>query len=43
LIRTLSGFQGAVLMAERGMTVEADTVVRGLYENNLWLRSTLSN
>jgi hypothetical protein len=37
LMRTLSGFQGAVLLAERGMTLEADTLVRGLYENSLWL------
>ena len=37
LIRTLSGFQASVLLAERGMTGEADTMVRGLYENSLWL------
>jgi hypothetical protein len=37
LIRTLSGFQGAVLLAERGMTLEAESLVRGLYENSLWL------
>lgn len=37
LIRSLSGFQAAVLLAERGMTLEAETLVRGLYENSLWL------
>lgn len=37
LIRTLSGFQALVLLAERGMTLEADAMVRGLYENSLWL------
>ncbi len=37
LIRSLSGFQAVVLLAERGMTVEADTLIRGLYENSLWL------
>lgn len=37
LIRSLSGFQAAVLLAERGMGIEAQTLVRGLYENALWL------
>jgi hypothetical protein len=37
LIRTLSGFQAAVILTERGMAVEALTLVRGLYENALWL------
>jgi len=37
LIRSLSGFQGAVILAERGMAVEALTLVRGLYENALWI------
>jgi hypothetical protein len=37
LIRTLSGYQGAILLAERGMTLEAESLVRGLYENSLWM------
>ncbi|GAA0625309.1 hypothetical protein GCM10009422_22360 [Brevundimonas kwangchunensis] len=37
LIRSLSGFQAVVVLAERGMTLEADTLIRGLYENSLWL------
>lgn len=37
LIRSLSGFQAAVILVERGMTMEAETLVRGLYENSLWL------
>ncbi len=37
LMRALSGFQGAVLLAERGMTAEADTLSRGVYEAGFWL------
>jgi hypothetical protein len=37
LLRTLSGFQAVVILAERGMGVDAQTLVRGLYENGLWL------
>jgi len=37
LLRSLSAFQGAVILAERGMAVEALTLVRGLYENALWI------
>lgn len=37
LIRSLSSFQGAVILTERGMTIEALTLVRGVYENALWL------
>ena len=37
LIRSLSSFQGAVILTERGMGIEALTLVRGLYENALWL------
>src|SRR6185312_5821599 len=33
LVRTLSNFQGSVILAERGMTVEARTIVRSCYEN----------
>ena len=33
LIRTLSNFQGAILLAERGMIVEALTLARSCYEN----------
>jgi tetratricopeptide (TPR) repeat protein len=37
LIRSLSGFQAVVILAERGMAIEAHTLIRGLYENALWL------
>jgi hypothetical protein len=33
LMRTLSNFQGAILMAERGMGVEAGTLARCCFEN----------
>jgi hypothetical protein len=33
LIRTLSNFQGAIILAERGMVVEALTLARCCYEN----------
>jgi Family of unknown function (DUF5677) len=33
LIRTLSNFQGSILMAERGMVIEARTLARCCYEN----------
>ena len=36
-IRTLSGFQGAVALAERGMTQEARTLTRGCFENVFYL------
>ncbi|WP_343699625.1 DUF5677 domain-containing protein [Caulobacter sp.] len=37
LMRSLSGFQGAVLLAERGMAVDAETLARGVLENAFWL------
>jgi len=37
LIRTMSNFQGSVLLAERGMVVEAQTLVRSCYENSFWI------
>ena len=37
LIRALSNFQGAVILAERGMTAEADSLTRGLYETAFWM------
>ncbi len=36
-VRVLSSFQGAILMAERGMTVEARTLVRGCLESTFIL------
>ncbi|HXJ92035.1 MAG TPA: DUF5677 domain-containing protein, partial [Terriglobia bacterium] len=36
-IRTMSNFQGSVLLAERGMVVEAQTLVRSCYENSFWI------
>ena len=37
LIRTMSNFQAAILLIGRGMTVEAQTLVRGCYENAFWM------
>jgi hypothetical protein len=37
LIRSLSAFQGALILVERGMAVEPLTLIRGAYENALWL------
>ena len=37
LIRTMSNFQGAIVLIGRGMTVEAQTLVRGCYENAFWV------
>lgn len=37
LIRSMSSFQAAVILTERGMAIDALTLVRGLYENALWL------
>jgi hypothetical protein len=37
LMRSLSNFQGTVLMAERGMAVEAGTLARCCFENDVFL------
>jgi len=37
LMRTLSNFQGAILMAERGMAAEAGTLARCCFENAFFL------
>jgi hypothetical protein len=37
MIRCLSGFQGAIILAERGMTIEAHCLTRSGYENGFWL------
>jgi Family of unknown function (DUF5677) len=37
LIRTMSNFQGSMLLIERGMVVEANTLIRNCYENGFWL------
>jgi hypothetical protein len=37
LMRTLSNFQGTILMAERGMAVEAGTLARCCFENAFFL------
>jgi hypothetical protein len=42
LLRSLSNFQGAIIMAERGMVVEARTLIRCCYEN-LFCVSVLRN
>jgi hypothetical protein len=42
LMRTLSNFQGSILMAERGMAVEAGTLARCCFENAVFV-GTLRN
>ena len=37
LIRTMSNFQGSLILIERGMEVEALTLVRNRYENGFWI------
>src|SRR5215472_5726056 len=37
LMRTLSNFQGTILMAERGMAAEAGTLARCCFENAVFL------
>jgi len=37
LIRTMSNFQGSIILIERGMEVEALTLVRNCYENGFWI------
>jgi hypothetical protein len=37
LIRSQSGVQAVVILAERGMAIEGEALVRGLYENAFWL------
>jgi len=37
LMRTLSNFQGTILMAERGMVVEAGTLARCCFENAVFV------
>ena len=37
MIRTMSNFQGAMLLLERGMTVEGLTLVRSCHENAFWI------
>jgi hypothetical protein len=36
-LRCVSTFQGALLLAERGMDAETDTLVRGIYEGGFWI------
>jgi len=43
LIRTMSNFQGCCILIERGMAVEAQTLVRICYENGFWLAALVSN
>ena len=42
-IRTLAGFQGAVVLAERGMTQEARTLTRGCFESVFCLGAALKD
>lgn len=37
MARAMDSFQGAVLLLERGMTVEAGTLARNVYETGFWL------
>jgi hypothetical protein len=43
LIRSLSNFQGGLLMAERGMVVEARTLFRCCFENAFWVGALLKD
>jgi hypothetical protein len=43
LIRTLSNFQGGLLMAERSMVVEARTLFRCCFENAFWIAALLKD
>jgi len=35
--RCLSGFQGAIVLAERGLGIEAQSLVRSIYETAFWM------
>lgn len=35
--RALSGFQGSVVVTERGMTIDAKILARGIYETAFWI------
>ncbi|PBB26129.1 MULTISPECIES: DUF5677 domain-containing protein [unclassified Mesorhizobium] len=37
MLRALSNFQAAIILAERGLVAEADCLSRGLYEAGFWL------
>lgn len=37
LIRAMGAFQGAILLAERGMTQESFSLTRSIYENGFWI------
>ena len=43
LIRTMSNFQGSFILSERGMVVEALTLVRNCYENGFWIGAFFSD
>lgn len=35
--RCLSGFQGAIILAERGLGIEAQSLIRNIYETTFWM------
>lgn len=43
LIRTMSNFQGSVILTEKGMEVEALTLVRNCYENGFWIGALVAD
>lgn len=43
MARAISGFEGAVILLRRGMTVEAGTLARGVYESGFWLAYIFKN
>ena len=37
MMRTLNSFQGAIILYERGMSAEGDTLARGVFEIAFWI------
>lgn len=43
MARAISGYEGAIILLERGMTVEAGTLIRSIYETGFWISYILKN
>lgn len=41
--RAISGYEGAIMLLERGMTVEAGTLIRSIYETGFWIGYILNH
>lgn len=37
MARSISGYEGAIILLQRGMTVEAGTLIRSIYETAFWI------